>query len=67
MVKLSNIQNHFFYGCFGDDETTGVNTLDGESWIKGQEPGAWYSLDGRRLSGKPEKKGIYVHQGRRAL
>ena len=25
---------------------------------------AWYSLDGRKLEGKPTKKGLYIHNGR---
>ena len=25
----------------------------------------WYSLDGRKLSGKPTKKGIYINNGRK--
>ena len=25
--------------------------------------GAWYTLDGRKLSGKPTQKGVYVHNG----
>jgi len=24
---------------------------------------AWYSIDGRKLPGKPTKKGIYIHNG----
>ena len=23
--------------------------------------GNWYTIDGRRLSGKPTRKGIYIH------
>ena len=25
----------------------------------------WYTLDGRKLNGKPEKKGMYIHNGRK--
>jgi hypothetical protein len=28
------------------------------------EAGAWYTLDGRRLNGKPTKPGLYIHGGR---
>jgi hypothetical protein len=31
------------------------------------EDGAWFLPDGRRLSGKPTRKGIYLHQGRKVL
>ena len=29
--------------------------------------GAWYTIDGRRLSGKPTQKGIYVNNGRKVV
>jgi hypothetical protein len=25
---------------------------------------SWYTLDGRRLSGKPTAKGLYIHKGK---
>ncbi len=28
---------------------------------------AWYTLDGRRLDGKPTKRGLYVHGGRKVV
>jgi hypothetical protein len=28
---------------------------------------AWYTLDGRKLSGKPTQKGIYVNSGKKVL
>ena len=27
----------------------------------------WYTLDGRRLSGKPTKSGVYVNSGRKVV
>ena len=44
-------------------ETTGIGTLDtrtGEVTF-GEE---WYSLDGRKLDGKPTKKGLYINKGK---
>jgi len=29
--------------------------------------GAWYTLDGRRLSGKPTQKGIYIVNGKKVV
>ena len=29
--------------------------------------GAWYSLDGRKLSGQPTTKGLYIHGGRKVV
>ena len=28
---------------------------------------AWYSLDGRKLDGKPTVKGLYIHEGRKVV
>lgn len=49
----------------GGDETTGVSELRNEEL--GDEPGEWYSLDGRRLEGKPTKKGVYVKDGHKYI
>lgn len=27
----------------------------------------WYTMDGRKLSGKPNAKGIYIHNGKKVL
>ena len=43
-------------------EATGIDELR----IKNQElrDEGWYSLDGRRLSGRPTAKGLYIHNGK---
>ena len=28
---------------------------------------AWYSLDGRKLDGKPTVKGVYIYEGRKVV
>ncbi|MBQ9667222.1 MAG: choice-of-anchor J domain-containing protein [Prevotella sp.] len=43
---------------FGD-VTTGIQTIGNAVQTNGSD--AWYSLDGRQLSGKPAKGGVYVH------
>ena len=46
-------------------QTTGIGTLDtrtGELSTDG-----WYTLDGRRLSEKPAKKGLYINDGRKVV
>ena len=48
-------------------ETTGIGSFNlrtGEI-IDGSDE--WYSLDGRRLSGKPSTKGLYIHNGRKVV
>ena len=56
----------------GDDETTGIvdanfKFASQESRISNslQRGDAWYSLDGRRLSGEPTRKGVYVRDGKK--
>ena len=29
--------------------------------------GAWFTLDGRKLDGKPTKAGLYIHGGRKVV
>ena len=47
-----------------DEETTGITELE-NSTTKKQDTDIWYTLDGRRLSVKPSKAGIYIHQGQK--
>ena len=37
------------------------------SALRPQHPLSWYTLDGRRLSGKPTKKGLYIMGGKKKL
>ena len=48
---------------FGDDAPTGIGLVHASA----PNTGYWYSLDGRRLGGKPTAKGVYIHQGRKAV
>ena len=57
-------QMHFFDG--ESSETTGINSVDG-SGVTVQDSDAWYTLDGRRIAGKPAKSGIYVNGGRKVI
>ncbi len=51
---------------FGEDETTGIISVhDSGFMVNGSD--AWYTLDGRRLSGKPAKAGIYVNGGKKVM
>lgn len=34
--------------------------------VKGQRDG-WYTIDGRKLNGKPAKKGMYIHNGKKGV
>ena len=43
-------------------QATGISTLQ-----QSGDTDAWYSLDGRRLSGKPAKKGMYINNGKKVI
>ena len=47
-----------------DEETTEITELENAT-TKKQDTDIWYTLDGRRLSVKPSKAGIYIHQGQK--
>jgi len=47
---------------FGEDEATGIIEVHGSgSMVSGAD--AWYTLDGRRLSQKPSRAGVYIYKG----
>ena len=48
---------------FGD-ETNAVFDLNNKEEITNNN---WYSLDGVKLDGKPTKKGLYIHGGRKVV
>ena len=50
---------------FGDeDEETGIlSTTDDTDFTDSDD--AWYDLSGRKLSGKPSQRGVYIHCGRK--
>jgi hypothetical protein len=52
---------------FDGDEASGIVDIS-EEMVNGQSSmvnDQWYSIDGRKLSGKPTAKGIYIHNGRK--
>ena len=49
---------------FGDGEETGIISVhDSGFMVNGSD--AWYSLDGRRLNGKPTRAGVYINNGKK--
>ena len=46
-----------------EPEPTGINEL-GAGTI---DSAPWFTIDGRRLSGKPQTKGVYLHQGKKVI
>ena len=48
-------------------EVTGIGTLQTKTGEFTLDNEAWYSLDGRRIVGKPSAKGIYVNNGKKVV
>ena len=49
---------------FGDT-TTGIRSIENVQTMDGND--AWYTLDGRKLNGKPSMKGVYINKGNRII
>ena len=45
-------------------QPTGIKTM---SDVRSMMSDAWYDLTGRKLTGRPTKKGVYVHQGKKVV
>ena len=53
---------------FGDGETTGIKAIDNLTIHNSQfEAGAWFTLDGRKLDGKPTQRGIYINNDKKTI
>lgn len=51
------------FNAFDDDEeVTGVDVVKTDV-----ESGKWYTIDGKKLSGRPTKKGLYVKDGQKVV
>lgn len=49
---------------FEEGETTGIITM---SDVRSEMSDGWYTIDGRKLSGKPSVKGVYVNNGHKVI
>ena len=47
------------------DETTGISSTT--NYTNYTNDNAWYTLDGRKLDGKPTTKGLYIHNGKKTV
>lgn len=47
----------------GSDGTTGIGGVEAD----GLDKAAWYTLDGKKLSGEPTRKGVYIYKGRKVV
>jgi len=46
-------------------ESTGIETTNFTN--SANSSGAWYGIDGRKLDGKPTKKGLYIYNGKKQV
>ena len=46
-----------------EDGATGIRLIDGAQ----ADGGDWYDLSGRKLSGKPASKGVYIQNGKKVV
>ena len=69
MVPVGNGGNSVkaYQISFGEGDETGIISIDNGQLTMDNEDGAWYSLDGRKLPGKPAQKGIYIHDGKKVV
>ena len=74
---LGTAQARQFVLRFVEDPLTEGGNFDGEGTQNGighteiteitERAGAWYTIDGVRLDGKPTKKGLYIHGGKKVV
>lgn len=75
-VGAKYIINAFFYPKFSENHTTSLENA--RQWFTVTTTGinsvsidtgrdAWYTTDGRKLNGKPAKKGVYIHRGKKIV
>ena len=50
----------------GDDNATGIIEVNATAF-RAHGSDAWYTLDGRRLQGKPTKSGMYINNGKKIV
>ena len=61
-------QARHFVLNFGDGETaTGIIGIGSTRTDTDKNDGYWYDLQGRKLSGKPTQKGIYINHGNKVV
>ena len=52
---------------FDENEATGIRSLSPDPSPSREGSEEWYSLDGRKLSGKPNKPRLYINGGRKVV
>ena len=52
---------------FGEDDATGIVSTTNLTNYTNSVSAGWYDLSGRKLQGKPTKKGLYINNGRKVV
>ena len=47
--------------------TTGISSITADDNANANANARWYTLDGKKLSGEPTKKGIYIYKGKKVV
>jgi hypothetical protein len=63
-LTTASLARKFVLNFDGEDEATGIRRPTPDPCLNG---GAWYDMSGRRLSGRPTKKGVYVNNGQKII
>ena len=61
---LSEVENAEARIMMSFDEPTGISTTPYPSSQGGDREGVYYSVDGRKLKGKPAQRGLYIRNGK---
>lgn len=64
-LDQTNARSIIYINFDGEGETTGIRNLDNNATV--QQEGAYYTLTGIRLNGKPSVKGIYILNGKKVM
>ena len=63
MLVVKSYGAYFNWIC-GNDTPTGIDEIED---VRGDNSEVWYMLDGRRLSSKPTRRGIYIYKGHKYI
>ena len=67
LSPTTNAGTRGFYNIIGEDETTGIVSMDNGKLIMDNEADAqWHDLQGRRIE-KPTKAGLYILNGKKTV
>lgn len=72
MRAIEDYRNTAPWSSFGTivaltDEETGIEQIDNGQLTMDNEGDTWYTLDGKKLNGKPATKGIFIRNGKKVL